>query len=84
MAAGAVLAGCATPGYSPTRIQSELVHAGTTPAQAQCVTTKLSNTFDENQLGSHSEPHSDKNVDEYKLTRDILKQCGVTLPLQQR
>ena len=28
-AAALALAGCATPGYSPTRIQSELVRAGT-------------------------------------------------------
>ena len=72
------LAGCATPGYNAPRIESELVRAGATPEQARCVTDQLTNTYDETQLGSHSEPSS-KEVDR---TRVILKQCGVTLPLQ--
>ena len=78
------LAGCATPGYSPGRIQSELVKAGATSKQAQCVTDGLSAKFDENQLGSHSEPHSDGKVDEFKETRLILQKCGLKLPLQPR
>jgi hypothetical protein len=74
------LAGCATPGYNPTRLESQLVHAGATRAEARCVTDGLSATFDENQLGSHSSP-ADK---ELATTRQILERCGVNLPLQPR
>jgi hypothetical protein len=87
------VAGCATPGYNPTRLESELVKAGTTPSQAQCVTQGLSGTFDTNQLGSHSapslippkpkktDPPGTKYENEYELTRDILHDCKVTLAL---
>jgi hypothetical protein len=74
------LAGCATPGYNPTRLESQLVHAGTTPAQAKCVTDGLSATFDEGQLGSHSSPTDE----EVAKTRLILERCEVSLPLQPR
>jgi hypothetical protein len=89
----ALVAGCATPGYDPPRLQSQLEHAGATPAQAQCVTQGLSDTFDRSQLGSHSapsllrpakkptDPPGTKYENEYELTRDILRQCKVTLPL---
>jgi hypothetical protein len=83
--------GCAAPGYDPSRVQSELVRAGTTPQQARCVTDRLPLTFDVTQLGSHSAPSASAppttagqktpNKSEYEKTRDILKQCGVTLPL---
>jgi hypothetical protein len=73
------LAGCATPGYSPSRIEAELVRAGATPQQARCVTNKFER-FDLNYLGSHSEPSPDE-IDEARV---ILKQCNVTLPLQPR
>jgi hypothetical protein len=87
------LSGCATPGYNPPRLESELEHAGATPAQARCVTDGLSAKFDEGQLGSHSAPSllrpAPKASDppgtiyenEYESTRDILTQCKVTLPL---
>ena len=79
--AGALaLSGCATPGYDASRLQSELVHAGTTLEQARCVTKGLTDTFDESQLGSHSTP-SEK---EFATTRAILSKCKVTLPLQPR
>lgn len=78
-------AGCATPGYNPTRLESELVNAGTTPSQAECVTNGLSAKFDTNQLGSHSPPSLIKvgktNENEYEVTRDVLKACKVTLAL---
>jgi hypothetical protein len=77
-AAVVAVAGCATPGYNPSRIESELVRAGATREQARCVTESLTNTYDENQLGSHSEP----GPAELQKTRDILKACKVTLPLQ--
>jgi hypothetical protein len=90
-AAALALASCAAPGYNPTRIESELVKAGTTPQQAQCVAGDLPNTFDLNQLGSHSAPNvsappttagqTKPNENEYELARDVLKKCGVTLPL---
>jgi hypothetical protein len=72
------LAGCATPGYNPSRIESELVRAGATREQARCVTQALTNKYDETQLGSHSEP----GADEVDYTRLILKRCDVTLPVQ--
>ena len=72
------LAGCATPGYSPSRIESELVRAGATREQARCVTQALSDKYDERQLGSHSEPRAD----EIDYARLVLKRCKVTLPLQ--
>ena len=111
-----VLAGCATPGYNPGRIQSELVRAGASPAQARCVTDNMGDTFDQKELGSHSPPNAitspsstsssapgststtstsvapagssatssttiPQQIDEYKVTRGILKKCGVTLPV---
>jgi hypothetical protein len=72
------LAGCATPGYDPPRLQSQLEHAGATPAQAACVTQHLSDKYDENQLGSHSPP----TAKEIAAAREIIvKECKVTLPL---
>jgi hypothetical protein len=80
-AAGAsALAGCATPGYDASKLQSELEHAGTTVPQAQCVTKGLTDQYTVAQLGSHSEP-SEK---EFVFTRGLLARCGVTLPLQPR
>jgi hypothetical protein len=93
VAAVGALAGCATPGYNPPRLQSQLEHAGASAEQAQCVTENLSAKFDESQLGSHSapsllrpapkpsDPPGTKYENEYELTRDILKKCKVTLPL---
>ena len=79
--AGALaLGGCATPGYDASRLQSGLVHAGTTVDQARCVTKGLTDTFDVSQLGSHSAPLEE----EYRKTRAILTKCKVTLPLQPR
>jgi len=71
------LAACAAPGYNPPRLQSQLEQAGATATQARCVTEGLSEKFDEKQLGSHSAP----SLHEYEVTRDILQQCKVTLPL---
>jgi hypothetical protein len=51
--AAIALAACATPGYSPKRIESELVQAGATPAQARCVADALPDSIDLNALGSH-------------------------------
>ena len=71
-------AGCATPGFNASRLQSQLVHAGTTVDQARCVTKGLTDKFDESQLGSHSAP----TAKELATTRDILSRCQVKLPLQ--
>ena len=73
-----MLAGCATPGFNASRLQSELVHAGTTVDQARCVTKGLTDAFDESQLGSHSAP----TAGELTTTRTILSRCQVKLPLQ--
>jgi hypothetical protein len=54
------------------------VRAGTTVEEARCVTNGLTDTFDENQLGSHSAPTST----ELAKTRAILATCKVKLPLQ--
>ena len=80
-ALGAVaLAGCATPGYNGSSLESQLVRAGATAAQARCITTALTDTFDVNQLGSHSAP----TAKELTTTRGILSKCGVKLALQPR
>jgi hypothetical protein len=93
LAGAFVLAGCAAPGYNPSRIESELIRAGTTPAQAACVTKGLTDTFDRTQLGSHSAPSANRPQpkpsdppgtdyrSEYEKTRAILQSCGVKLPL---
>lgn len=80
LAGALALAGCATPGYNASRLQSQLVRAGTTLTQARCVTNALTNTFDENQLGSHSAPTGN----EIAQTRTILATCKVKLPLRPR
>ena len=69
-------AGCAQSGYDVNKLQRELVRAGLTPSQAQCVTDGMQGTFDINQLGSHSEP-TQKEID---TTRSIVEGCGVRLP----
>jgi len=69
-----VAAGCAQPGYSASKLERELEQAGATPAQAHCVTSKLEDTFDVNQLASHSEP----SAHESDLTFAILEQCHLT------
>ena len=76
----AALAGCATPGYDASKLQSELEHAGTTSAQAQCVTNGLTDQYTVAQLGSHSEPSEKELV----FTRALLARCGIKLPLQPR
>jgi hypothetical protein len=77
MVAGAVALGaCAQSGYDATKLQSQLEHAGVSAAQARCVTDKMENTFDVNQLASHSEP----TAQEEATTRAVLRACGVTLP----
>jgi hypothetical protein len=93
LAALVVLGGCAAPGYNPTRIESELVKAGTTPKQASCVADQLRATFDLNQLGSHSapsairptpkpgDPPGTKYESEDEKAVDVIKGCGIKLPL---
>jgi hypothetical protein len=93
LTAAASLSGCATPGYNPSRLESQLEHAGATPTQARCVTEGMSTRFDRTQLGSHSapsllrpvkkptDPPGTKYENEYETTRDILKGCKVTLAL---
>ena len=68
LAGALALSGCATPGYNESRLQSQLVHAGTTVEQARCVTQGLTDKFDQNQLGSHSSP----TAKELATTRAIL------------
>ena len=66
------------PATTRPRLQSQLEQAGATATQARCVTEGLSAKFDEKQLGSHSAPTARTS---YDVTRDILQQCKVTLPL---
>jgi hypothetical protein len=75
-----VLAGCASPGYDESHLQSQLVRAGATADEARCVTRGLTDKYAVSQLGSHSEP-SEK---EFAYTRGLLAKCGVKLPLQPR
>jgi hypothetical protein len=67
---------CASPGYDAGKLQSELRRAGLTSDQAVCVTNAMEDTFDVNQLASHSDP----TVEEDATTRAILAKCGVKLP----
>ena len=70
---GLAAAGCAQPGYSATKLERELEQAGATPEQAHCVTSKLEDTFDVNQLASRSDPTAKESA----TTRAILQQCGI-------
>lgn len=74
----AVVAGsaCASSGYDAGKLQSELRRAGLTSTQAECVTNAMENTFDVNQLASHSDPTAQEDAE----TRAILAKCGVKLP----
>ncbi len=69
-------AACASPGYDAGKLRRELVKAGATPQQAQCVTDGLENGFDLNQLGSHTDPN---NVEVIKA-RAVIVKCGIKLP----
>jgi outer membrane murein-binding lipoprotein Lpp len=68
------LAGCAQPGYDAAKIERQLVQAGATPVQARCVLSGLDNTFDVNQLASHSDPTAKESA----TTRALLQKCGIT------
>jgi hypothetical protein len=75
LVAAVVGAGCAQSGYDPNKLQRELVRAGLTQQQAQCVTDGMQGTFDIDQLGSHSEP-TQQQLD---TTRNIVEGCGFRL-----
>jgi len=68
-------AGCAQSGYDPNKLQRELVRAGLTQQQAECVTDRMQGTFDIDQLGSHSEP----TQGQLDTTREIVEGCGFKL-----
>jgi len=72
----AVLTSCAQPGFNAQKLQRQLVQAGATPEQAQCVTTSLENSFDTNELASHSNPTSE----EVAKVHALLHACKVKLP----
>ncbi len=67
---------CAQPGYDAGKLRRELVKAGATPQQAQCVTDGLENGFDLHQLGSHTEPTSK----DLAKARALIVKCGIKLP----
>lgn len=73
VAGAALLASCASPGYSPTKLERQLVDAGLSSTQATCVTNALEDTYDRGQLGSRSEP----TVRELQKTRTLLIGCDV-------
>jgi hypothetical protein len=75
LVAAVTCAGCAQSGYDPNKLQRELVRAGLTQDQAECVTDRMQGTFDINQLGSHSEP-TQKELD---TTHQIIEGCGFKL-----
>ena len=70
-----VLSGCAQPTFNAQKLQRQLVQAGATPEQAQCVTTSLENSFDTNQLASHSDP----TPTEVDKVHQLLLLCKVKL-----
>ncbi len=77
-----VLSGCAQPGYNAQKLQRQLVKAGATPRQAECVISGLQYGrvpllgFDLNELASHSDPPST----EITAVRTLLRICDVRLP----
>jgi hypothetical protein len=73
-----LLASCASPGYNPPRVQSELRRAGLTDAQARCVTNAMEKAFDGRELSTYSDP----TAQEFATTRVLLTKCGVKLPQQ--
>jgi len=76
---GAVLlASCASTGYDPGRVQSELRRAGLTDAQARCVTNAMEKAFDPRELSTYSDP----TAQELATTRGLSTKCGVKLPPQ--
>jgi hypothetical protein len=72
------LASCASPGYDPGRIRSELRRAGLTDAQARCVTDGMEKAFDPRELSIYSDP----NAQELATTRGLVAKCGLKLPPQ--
>ena len=77
VAAGvAAFGGCASPGYSASKLQRELTEAGLTAEQAKCVTDGMEEKLNLDQLASYSEP----TAQEFAKTREILLRCKVTLP----
>ncbi|HVJ96095.1 MAG TPA: hypothetical protein VNC41_04620, partial [Acidimicrobiia bacterium] len=73
VAAAALLASCASPGYNARKLEKQLVDAGLSTTQATCVTNALENTYDQGQLGSRSEP----TLRELQKTRTLLLACDV-------
>ncbi|HTL85949.1 MAG TPA: hypothetical protein VL856_12250 [Acidimicrobiia bacterium] len=73
-----VLASCASTGYDPSRVQSELRRAGLTDVQARCVTNAMEKAFDPRELSVYSDP----NAQELATTRGLVTKCGVSLPPQ--
>ena len=73
VAAAALLASCASPGYNARKLEKQLVDAGLSTTQATCVTNALENTYDQGQLGSRSEP----TLRELQKTRTLLFACDV-------
>jgi hypothetical protein len=71
----AVIAGCAQPGYDASKLRHELRQAGVPAEKARCVTDRFEDTFDTNQLGSHSDP----SPAERTTVDAILHTCGVNV-----
>jgi hypothetical protein len=76
---GAVfLVSCASTGYDPARVQSELRQAGLTNEQARCVTNEMEKEFDPRVLSTYSDP----TAPELAKARSLVARCGVNLPRQ--
>jgi hypothetical protein len=70
---GLLAAACANPGYDSDEYRSELVEAGLTREEADCVADGLERTFGDQRLNSRNEV----TEEEYAEMVEILDRCGV-------
>jgi hypothetical protein len=68
-------AGCANPSYDEDAKRAELIRAGLTDAQAQCVTSEMAKEFEPPRLDAHA-PATES---EHAKMVAILDECDVNL-----
>ena len=71
--AAVLLAACASSGYDASSLQRQLVRAGLTSKQADCVTNAMEDHFDLQRLGAHTSV----TATEIRVQRQLLVSCGV-------
>jgi hypothetical protein len=71
--AAVLLAACASSGYNASSLQRQLVRAGLTSKQSDCVTNAMEDHFDVRRLGAHASV----TANEIRVQRELLVNCGV-------